>query len=298
MTKRILIITGGISSERRISFMSARAVKKALLELGFKVKLVDLKHGYKQIRKLAKSHDVIFPVIHGEEGEGGKLQKFLSTLGKPFIGGDHQGYKKSWYKIPFKKFCAKNNIPTAKWKKVKNREEIIQFGFPCVLKSDNGGSSKEVVILKSKKDLNKYLVRKLLQKQKLFVEHFIPGVEITVAVLHQKALPVIEIIPPKGSWFDYKNKYWGRTKEIPFAPSIPLDIQQKVQKIAEFIHQTFNLGQFSRTDFIISKGGIYTLEVNTIPGLTSSSLFPKAALADGISFPQLLDKIIRLAYFK
>lgn len=295
---KVLIISGGISSERRISFMSAKEVKNALEEVGYQVKIFDLKKGYQELKRIFKNFDVIFPVIHGEEGEGGKLQKFLSTLGKPFIGGDHQGYKKGWYKIPFKKFCQENKIPTAKWRIVKNKEEIIKFGFPCVLKSDNGGSSREVVILKSKKDLNKYLVRKLLMKQKLFVEHFIPGIEVTVAVLHKKALPVVEIVPPEGSWFDYKNKYWGEVKEIPFAPSVPINIQKKAQKIAEFIHKEFNLGQFSRTDFIISKQDIYTLEVNTIPGLTSSSLFPKAALAVGLTFPQLLNKIIELAYFK
>lgn len=293
---RILIITGGVSSERRISFMSAREVKKALMELGYKVKIVDLKYGLAQLKKLALKHDVIFPVIHGEEGEGGSLQKFLQKIGKPYVGGDWKGYKKGWYKIPFKRFCDKNNIPTSKWKLIKTKQDIISFGFPCVLKSSNGGSSREVVILKNVKDLNSYKVKKLVRlNSKLFVEHFIKGVEVTVAVLHKKALPVIEIVPPKGGWCDYKNKYWGNTKEIPHAPSLRVEEREMVQKIALKIHQTLNLGSYSRIDFIVLDGRPYVLEVNTIPGLTASSLFPKAAQAAGFSFSNLLDRMIKMS---
>ncbi len=293
---KVFIITGGTSSERRISFMSAKQVKKGLEEAGHKVKLFDFKKGYPQLKKLANSFDVIFPVIHGEEGEGGSLQKLLEKLGKPFVGGDWRGYKKGWYKIPFKTWCNQNNIPTPSWRKIKSKKDILNFGFPSVLKSSSGGSSREVVILKSKEDVKGYLVNKLFRLNfPLFVEKYLPGVEITVGILNNKTLPVIEIVPPEGEWFDYQNKYWGKTKEIPFAPSVPKNIQKKVQKMAERIHKTLNLGHYCRIDFIIANGKSYVLEVNTIPGLTASSLFPKAAQAIGISFPKLLDKMIKIA---
>ena len=293
---RVLIITGGTSSERRISFMSAKQVRNALEESDYKVKLFDLKKGYVELKKLSKDFDVIFPVIHGEEGEGGALQKFLTTLGVPFVGGNPKGFKQGWYKIPFKKFCQQNNIPTARWKKVKTKDDIIKFGFPCVLKSSAGGSSREVAILKSKDDLKSYLVNKLFKsKLTLFVEKYLPGTEVTVGILHNRALPIVEIIPPDGGWFDYKNKYWGATQEIPFAPSVDFKLQKIIQKIALKIHQILSLGQYSRIDFIISDNKPYVLEVNTIPGLTASSLFPKAAQAIGISFPKLMDKMIKMA---
>lgn len=293
---KVLIITGGTTSERKISFMSAKQVKKGLEEVGYKVKLFDLKKGYSQLKKIVKDFNVIFPVIHGEEGEGGSLQKFLSDLGIPFVGGDWKGYKKGWYKIPFKKFCEQNSIPTAPWKQVKNKDNIFKFGFPSVLKSSTGGSSKEVVILKSFRDLNSYIFRKLLKSNfALFVEKYLPGVEITVAVLQNQALPVVEIIPPKGGWFDYKNKYSDKTKEIPHAPSVTKAIQKRAQKYALKIHKTFNLGQLSRIDFIVSGGKPYVLEVNTIPGLTAASLVPKAAQAIGISFPKLLERIVKMS---
>lgn len=302
---KVLVITGGTTSERCISFMSARQVKKGLEETGHKVKLYDLKKG--QIsRNLVKNFDVVFPVLHGEEGEGGNLQKTLSALDIPFIGGAPKGFKQGWYKIPFKKFCDKNNILTSPWKRVKNQDDIIKFGFPAVLKSTSGGSSREVIILKSAEDLKSKSCQHLLNSGlPLFVERFLPGIEVTVGIFNNQALPVIEIIPPEGRWFNYKNKYSGETKEIPHAPSLKPAQRDMLRQIALKIHQSLNLGPYSRIDFIVSdfpshsssgKLNFFVLEVNTIPGLTSQSLFPKAAQAAGISFPKLLDKMVKLAY--
>lgn len=292
----ILIITGGISSERRISFMSAREVKKGLEVSGHKVKLYDLKKG-KVTKGIVKEFDVIFPILHGEEGEGGILQEALSKIRKPYVGGNPKGFKKAWPKIPFKKFCDQSGYSTPQWEIVKSEKDVIRFGFPAVLKASTGGSSREVFILKSKRDLKKNAVQKLFKSGlKLFVEMSILGTEITCAILENKALPLIEIIPPDGQWFDYKNKYSGITQEIPFAPSLDKKMHHQIQKVALTIHKYFNLGTFSRTDFIVSEDTAYVLEVNTIPGLTASSLFPKAAQAAGLSFPKLLDKMVRSAY--
>lgn len=300
---KIIIITGGTTSERNISLISAKFVKKGLEESGHKVMLYDLKKG-RITKNLVKDFDVVFPVLHGEEGEGGDLQKRLSMLKIPFVGGDWKGFKIGWHKIPFKKFCEQENIATAKWTEVKGKNDVIKFGFPSVLKSSNGGSSKEVIILKSAKDIESKSCQNLLKSNlPLFVEQFIPGIEVTVGILDSQALPVLEIIPPNGGWFDYKNKYNGETKEIPNAPSLSPELKKLVQKIALQIHQKLDLGQYSRIDFIVSNScghpkGVkltpYVLEVNTIPGLTSQSLFPKAAQAAGISFPELLDKLVKV----
>ena len=294
---KVLVITGGTSSERRISLISAKEVKKSLEKEKYRVELFDLKKGYLALKKLLPEFDIFFPVLHGEEGEGGELQEFLKESKKRYVGGNPKGFKEGWFKIPFKSFCEKNKITTAPWKIVKNLSEIKEFGFPSVLKGSSGGSSKEVVILKSPVDLKKKSCLDLVNSRfELYIEKYLTGIEATVAILGNKTLPVIEIIPPKGSWFNYKNKYSGKTKEIVGAPSLSVAIKRKLQKIAKTIHQKLKLGQYSRIDFIVSGKTPYCLEVNTIPGLTSQSLFPKAALAAGIPFPKLLDKIIKIAY--
>lgn len=293
---KVLLITGGISSERKISLISGKQVKNALVKNSHNVRVYDLKKGYKGIKKLSKGVDVIFPVLHGEEGEGGKLHKFLSSLNIPFVGGNWKSFRKGWYKIPFKEYCDKSGINTSPWKIVKDISDVLDFGLPCVVKSSNGGSSREVAILNSIKNLNSSKVQGLLKSgNQLLVEQYLVGIELTVAILGKEALPVLEIIPPEGKWFDYKNKYSGETKEIPYAPSLTKEERKLVEETALNIHQSLNMGDYSRIDFIFSNRKPYVLEINTIPGLTPTSLFPKAALASGLNFNELVEKLIFLA---
>lgn len=293
---KILLITGGDSPEREVSLKSAANVKSALEENGHEVLLYDLQNGYEKLKKTALQFDVLFPVLHGEEGEGGKLHEFLSKINKPIVGTrNYKGMQNGWYKIPFKEFCDANGIKTSSWKIVKNKQDVLDFGFPCVLKISNGGSSREVVILKSKADLNMDNAKKILNSgSEFYVEKFVKGPEITVGILNDNPLPVLEIIPA-GEWFDYESKYSPETKEIPFAPSVPEKLQKEAQKIALKIHRHFDLGTYSRTDFMTTNDGVYVLEINTIPGLTSESLMPKAARAINISFNEFLEKLLQFA---
>lgn len=289
---KVLLITGGNSSERTVSLNSARNVKDALIQNGHKVKIYDLKKGYKPIVKLAESFDVLFPVLHGEEGEGGKLHKFLSKINKPIVGGrNYSGMQKAWYKISFKIYCDNNKTLTPLWKRIKKIDDIKNFGFPCVVKTSSGGSSKEVFILKLEKDLQKQK-RKMFSLKNLFVEEYIEGVEITIGILNNKALPALEIVPPKGGWFDYKNKYSGATQEILNAPSLKQNLIREAQNISLKIHKHFNLGTYSRIDFIVRNNKIYVLELNTIPGLTENSLLPKQA---GTSFKDFIEVLVKSA---
>ncbi len=294
---KILILTGGNSSERKISFMSAKNVKNALLKNGHNVKIYDLKNGYENIKYLAKGYDILFPVLHGEEGEGGKLHKYISKIKKPIVGGrNYKEFKKAWYKISFKRFCDKNKIITSPWKIVKNDKDVLNFGFPSVLKTSSGGSSKEVIILSSKADLQKQNYKKIFNlKIPTFVEKYLNGTEVTVGIVNGKAYPLLEIIPPKGSWFNYQNKYRNTSKEIPFAPSVDKKLQTKIQKLALKIYRSFDIGTYCRIDFIVNNNVPYVLELNTIPGMTPGSLLPKQAKAARISFNQLMEILIKSA---
>ncbi len=294
---KILIVTGGNSSERPVSIRSAQNVKKALESKGHKVYMFDLRQGTFLLLKNAKKSDVIFPVIHGAEGEGGYVHKTLSEIDKPIVGtASYEALKKGWYKISFKKFCDSFGYLTSEWREIKAEQDIVSFNFPCVLKSSGGGSSKEVFMLKKGSDLKNPTIKKVIQSNKnLFVERYIKGLEITAAIFNNRCLPLIEIVPPEGQWFSYRNKYSDATKEIPFAPSISPALAKKIQKVALEIHRKLSLGDYSRIDFIVQDSKFYLLEVNTIPGLTEGSLFPKAAKAEGISFPTICESLINLA---
>jgi D-alanine-D-alanine ligase len=293
---KVLIITGGNSSERKISLISAGMVKKALEANGCSVSIFDFKKGFSALAKILPRFDVVFPVMHGREGEDGTLYRFLRVSKKRFVGSDPKGAKIAFDKVLFKKYCDKNKIPTARWKIIKNAKDISRFGYPCVLKASGGGSSHEVAILGSEKDLSSAKVKKILKlNDALFVEDMVQGTEITIGILLGKALPIIEIVPPDGAWFDYKNKYSGASKEIPFAPSVSQKVQREAQKIAVAVHTNLQLGSYSRTDIIVKDTIPYVLEINTPGGvgMTPASLLPKAAKAAGISFEQLVEKIIK-----
>lgn len=295
---KVLVISGGNSDERKISLLSAQNVLEALFKNHHQVELFDFKDGFEKLKRKVSHFDVIFPVLHGLEGESGTLQEFLEKLNVRFVGSDSKACKASWDKIKFKKFCEKFDIKTPEWfvLKPQNRNNLAAK-TPFVVKPPNNGSSVDVYIVKSKRDLNMIDLKRLFGKYKrLLVEDYIEGIEVTVGILGDEALPVIEIQPPEGEWFSYQNKYSGKTKEIPNAPSLTPEKKKELQKIASRIHNQLGCRHFSRSDFIVGKDEIYALEINTIPGLTPQSLLPKAAEAAGITFDEMIKRLLKMAY--
>ncbi len=296
---RVLVITGGNSDEREISLLSAENVIEALKKKSHAVQTIDFNKGFPEILISAKRNDVIFPVLHGPEGESGILQKVLEDSHIKFIGSGSEACENGWNKIKFKNFCKKLDVKTASWLILNNsnRKSLYDIKKPFVIKPIDNGSSVDVYICKSQEDLKKINLENLLKKyNRLLVEDYIAGIEITAGILDNIALPVIEIIPPPGEWFSYENKYSGKTQEIPNAPSLSLNQQEKVKKIALTIHNILGCKDFSRSDFIFSNGNFYALEINTIPGLTKQSLLPKAASAAGFSFKEVTDILINNAF--
>lgn len=295
---KVLIVAGGSSDEREISLLSSENVTAALKKNGHRVKVIDFNKGYSEILKSARENDVVFPVLHGLEGESGKLQKVLEEKSIKFVGSGSKACEIGWNKVKFKEFCKKLSIKTAPWfvLSIENVKSLYKNRLPSVIKPIDSGSSVDVFIIKSEKDFQKIDFEKLLKKYKeLLVEDYIDGIEITAGVLNDIALPIVEIIPPEGEWFSYENKYSGRTKEIPNAPSLTFGQQSRVKKIALKIHNRLGCRHMSRTDFIFRNGDAFALEINTIPGLTKQSLLPKAALAAGITFDEVTDRLVKIA---
>lgn len=253
---------------------------------------------------LCQSSDVVFVALHGAMGENGQLQAVFDTLGIRYTGTGYTGSLLGMDKDISKKLMKQTGIPTAEWN-VLNVEksdsstvidEILRtIGLPCVIKPLSAGSSVGVSIVKDLEALEEALVYAGKVEKNILVEKMIPGREFSVGILDGTALPVIEIIPKQG-FYDYKNKYQaGAALEI--CPARLSETEtQKVQSLALRVHHELRLGAYSRIDFILSEAGEFVcLEANTLPGMTPTSLLPQEALAVGISYPELCDRIVHLA---
>ena len=301
--KKIAVLCGGDGREREVSLRSGKAVADALNEAGFDAAMIDLK-SMDETEKI-KGFDRAFIAMHGDWGEGGVLQERLEKMKIPFTGS---GSKASAIAMDKIKACElfKNNgikIPDGlEWKD--NPDEIIsKLGHEIVVKPSSGGSTVGITILKDANKENLTEAVKVARESydgEVLIEKYIEGREITAAVWERngktEALPLIEIVPHEG-FYDYKNKYTkGATEYI-----VPAKIDENDAKIisdtAVKAHESLGCSGYSRADFRLSKDGAYILEVNTAPGMTATSLVPKAAAAVGVSMPEFVKIIMQMAKF-
>lgn len=254
-----------------------------------------------EMQELKHSASVVFIAMHGPFGEDGTVQGMLDLAGIPYTGSGVLASAIGMNKIIFRKLMNSAGIPVPNFVELRRTEDTAKVfqGLgkpPYFVKPYNQGSSIGASIVKSKKELLKALKKAWQYSDIALVEEFLRGTEVTCALLGNEdpqPLPLVEIIPG-GEFFDYKSKYTDkRTKEITPA-RISKELTKKVQALAVKVHKTVGCRGFSRVDFILkdNKKPI-VLEINTIPGLTPASLLPKAAKAAGISYPELLDKIIQ-----
>jgi D-alanine-D-alanine ligase len=266
------------------------------------------------IDKLLKSKvDVVFLAMHGPYGEDGTIQGLLELAELPYTGSGVLGSSLAMHKIKTLEMLEYWGILTPKrlvYTEVRSQKSEIRkiidevktkIGFPCVVKPCELGSSVAIQIIKQPKDLIPAIKTALRYDRQVMVEQFIAGKEITCGVLgtgfgkEPIALPPTMIIPKTSEFFDYHAKYTaGATEEITPAP-LGNKLTRQVQRIAVAVHKALCCGSMSRTDMLIKKNKIYVFETNTIPGMTAVSLYPQAAKAAGIGFPELLDKLISLA---
>ena len=300
MKKKILILAGGFSKENVISLKTAKEVNKALKKKRYLTKICEPDGNLIKILKNFKPH-VVFNALHGRYGEDGYIQTLLET---EKIKYTHSGVLSSSIAIDkdiSKKIFINNRILTPKYFKFRfiekiKKKKLIQkikknFGFPVVIKPINEGSSVEVYIC-NKKNLIKNLI-KLKPYKEIIIEKYIPGREIQVAILGNKKLGAIELIP-KRKFYDYEAKYSAnaKTKHI-----IPVKIDKinmdKIMEIAFKAHRVIGCRGVTRSDFKFYKKKFYLLEINTQPGMTSLSLVPEIARYNKLNFIQLVEWIIK-----
>ncbi|MDF2460693.1 MAG: D-alanine--D-alanine ligase [Candidatus Saccharibacteria bacterium] len=295
---KILVLGGGYSAESEISLRSSRAVYEAVQALGHDAELMDYIEGNEAAAAAAKRADLVLPILHGAGGEDGRIQAVLDRLGKPYLGSGVQASQLCFDKVVVKELMKANDIPTAAYAMV-TRESIEKhplFAKPFVLKPALGGSSIDLVVARQPEGMTDKIETMFQHYHELLLEDLIVGIEITVPVLDQESLPIIEITPPPGKEFDYENKYSGETSEVCPPQNVPEDVQRKAQAMAVKLHRLAGARHLSRTDMIFSPDGeLSVLEINTLPGLTNQSLFPKAAAEAGLPFQELVARFIELA---
>ena len=303
MNKHVAVLMGGWSEEHDVSMDSGRACATALRKCGYQVTEINLTRDLKQLLEAFKPRpDVVFNALHGRYGEEGTMQAVLDILKIPYTHSGLLASAIAMDKVQAKKLLANAGIPSPAGTVV-TREDLengLPLEPPCVIKPVNEGSSLGVQILQ---DRDTTLDISLWSEgQKLLVEKFIPGRELTVAVMGDRALGVTEL-EPKSGFYDYEAKYTdGKTKHV-----CPAIIDEKIageaMRFAERAHHTLGCSGVTRSDFRYDDTGgepgkLYMLEINTQPGMTSLSLVPEQAAVAGISFEALVDWMVGQAGFE
>jgi D-alanine--D-alanine ligase len=293
---KILVLGGGNSPERAVSLRSAKAVAKAAAKAGFEVSEADPALGLTTLDSLTDA--VVFPILHGQGGEDGELQAELEKRNLPFLGSGSESSANCFDKWKTRESITRLGIPMPKAERVSKETYAGQAlsEQSHVLKVNRGGSSIGTLIIRQPGKVHDEQINKLFELDDVAViEELIIGTEITVPVLDKTALPVIEIQPPQGLEFDYDNKYNGATAEICPPESISKQVQEEARRLAESVHQIMECRHLSRVDIMIDKSeNLYVLEINTIPGLTDQSLYPRSAAVAGYDMPNLVREFAEL----
>ncbi|HAO20596.1 MAG TPA: D-alanine--D-alanine ligase [Desulfobacteraceae bacterium] len=301
----IALLSGGVSSERDVSLKSGNQVFNALDKQKYDVFRYDPKTDLGRLVTDAPKIDAALIILHGIYGEDGTVQGLLDLLGIPYQGTGVLGSAIAMNKLLSKQLYETAGLLVPPYICLKRKERpdvkavVSKLGLPVVVKPVSGGSSIGMSVVRSEKDLPAALDKAFVYDDTLLLEAYIEGIELTGGVIGNDdltALPIVEIIPGKDyDFFDYHAKYTqGASSEI--CPArIDRNMTLKAQDCAKIAHQTLCCKGYSRTDMILKDQDIYVLETNTIPGMTQTSLLPLAAKAAGISFAQLLDKLIALS---
>lgn len=313
----VAVLMGGESSEHEVSLKSGENIVRSLSRDNYDILPIKIEKDGDISALLAalteKKIEVIFIALHGKHGEDGTIQGFLELLKIPYTGSGVLASALAMDKPKSMEIFELHGLPVppfitfANEETSERREELAAyakqvFGFPLVVKPADGGSSVGLSVVRQENELASAIQKALNVSSNLVLQAYILGREVTCGILDTDeepiALPPTEIIPKQSGFFDYEAKYTkGATDEIT-PPNLPQHTIRKIQEAALVAHKALGCSGLSRTDMIVKGNNVYVLETNTIPGMTETSLFPQAAKAIGISFPELLDKLIQSALKK
>ena len=295
MIKKIGILTGGESAEREISLKSSEAIKNACNDLGYKTIQIILDGNVNNITSELEKVDFVFIALHGGKGENGVIQGLLDSLNVPYNGSGVLASSLGMEKSITKKLVRSCGIFTPDWKTLKNVDDYKKYipkTFPVVVKPSADGSTLGLSIVKNISELFSAIELADQYDGNIMVENYIDGRELTVTIIGQRVLPIVEIIP-KHKFYDYECKYEKGMSDYICPSQLSKKLTETIQSIALEIFNKLQCSGYARADFILDKENKpWFLEINTLPGMTTTSLVPKSALADGISFNDLIQMII------
>lgn len=300
---RITVLLGGSSSEREVSLSSGRRVAAALRERGHEVVEADPHPDPFAILDVARRTEVVWLALHGGTGEDGTIQALLDLAGIRYTGSGHLASALAMDKDLSKVMFRAAGVPTADWwmARAGDPEEWRQPGYaerafqalgdPIIVKPSKQGSTVGLSLVKATQDLSPAIAEGFLHDDEVMLEAYVPGRELTVSVLGDLVLPVGEIIP-KHEIYDYECKYTAGMADELFPAPLPPAVRDETQRQALLAYRALKLRGCARIDFRLHPdGGLFCLEANTLPGMTGTSLVPQAALAAGIGFPELCERI-------
>lgn len=305
---KIAVLYGGISKEREVSLSSGRGIVKALESIGHDIVPIDF-HPDNLEEIIRLDVDLVFIGLHGKYGEDGTIQGLLELLNIPYVGSGVLASALAMDKAKAKEIFALNKIPVAysysyTVKSSSNIDEIVNkikqsFTPPFVVKPNREGSTLGLTVVKKEYQIKDAVYKASISDDKILVEEYLEGKEITVPVLgsigKEKALPIIEIVP-KNDLYDYDAKYSEGGSEHIIPARISNHLTKQIKQYAVQAHQILGCKTYSRADFILTKDHIpYILEVNTLPGMTPTSLFPDAAKVEGMSYEEMIESFVRLS---
>jgi len=291
---KITVLYGGPSAEREVSLVSGRAVIDGLRQMGHDVFASDVSPA--DLAGLDEPCDVVFPVLHGEFGESGELQEILEQRGIPFVGSGSLASRLGMDKVATKRAWQRAGLPTPAWEVITRAAPATTLPTPVVVKPVDSGSSIDVSICKTQLDADLASDRCLQHHLDALVEQFIDGPELTVGLLEEEPLDPIRIIV-KREFFDYDAKYKGCGTEHHFDLELPHQIALRCRDLAREANRIIGCRDLARVDIMLDQRlEPYLLEINTLPGFTPTSLLPEAAAHRGVSFGQLVDRLVRRAY--
>ncbi len=294
-SKKIGVLLGGLSAEREISLKTGTAALNALRELGYDAVAIDA--GTDLPEQLRQNEvEVAFIALHGRFGEDGRVQGLLEMMQIPYTGSGVMASSIAIDKVVTKQLLLFHELPTPGFDFIRPGDSIADLQarcqqLPLIVKPSREGSTIGITIARTAEVLQQGIAAAAELDGTVLVEEFIDGDELTVSVLNGKALPIIKIVPKSG-FYDYQAKYFsGDTAYLLPAP-IDAEVYQQVQRAAEAAYRALGCRGAARVDFMLRERESYCIEVNTIPGMTETSLLPKAAAAAGIAFPQLVEMLL------